>query len=674
MGIRIDHQANRTDPTPATLVANADSDAALASDGAGWLLATRHLMPLAAFYRLHFYLVAPDGRTTSDTGIALEGREASIAYSGSAYVVAYMRVAALRIAVISRDGRLLNDMEVFDSEVGNYSVVATKPGRVVLLFHRGGLVHAAGVDVQALADGTATFGAAVTFGPGYAPTAAWNGSELLVLWSGPDDTTIRGARVTAAGVTPSFTLPQPGRFVVQPVAVGSNWLVSYAASDGTNHFLLLLDGNGQTISGETMTQFTSNALIAPAGGTPAIISIWKPILAREIVARPVRTSPIVLSGEPVTLSVGHAAQSDLHLARCGGDTLAVWREQSRVDRIVFRRFAATGAPKGAPVIVEESFKTAETPRIACTDDSTMLVWLGPPETLRHIRAAVLDAHDVPSTAFEAGYTDRYSEPSIASNGRDYVLAAPNGTQLVFSRWRKDGSPIITGPLVLYAANVEEGFSAVALSADGDGYLAVIERTYQTLGSGQIISVVPVVTLIRHRLQALHLNSNFIIDSNSVDVTERPAREWVTPPFFYDGPDVSGMSVACAATCAVPRLQSNKVDVPFVPFVTRLDKRPQLLGPTDGVAVPVPLPLRPTVLAPYALWSGSRLIVAADSTLAEVHSDGTAEALTIFPDDEHAVGVMDTPSGLATFLQKDEEPTAAPRLYLRIPSARRRAAR
>ena len=664
-GIRLDEHGTSIDAMPLTLAIGGGYTMAIASDGGGWLIGTT----TSTFNQLRFFIVSPEG-TATESGIQITGSNPSITYSGSNYVIAYSRDGSLRVAVVSRDGALVNDDEVFTDSVFAYTVVATTPGHVALVWSRNGAIATTTLDVSALASGTATLGPIAAIGQSFSEVAAaWNGSELLVIWPRQNDE-VRGSRVTAAGVVGPFVLPKQGHSVKPPVPIGSQWLVNYLDSQTFASFFTLIDATGQALSSHTLPGLPQTPLKVADGTAVAVtatIEINKP---SQIIAQPLRTSPALTPGETVVLTRSRAAQRDLQIARCGGDTLTAWREGSDVERVMFRRLGPSGAPKSAPLTIWQSPARLDSLRIACTADSTMLLWNDATRDPRPVQGAALDAHDVVTKIFDVGVTPAIAPASIASDGQSYVIAYPDRLmrELHFFRWQKDGEPIDTVPSILYLASDEEYFGSVYLAATGDGYLAVIERTYWLFPT---VIFDPFIPMTQRRLQAIRLTSNFTISSNPADLTSRPIRLTAEAPFYDDGPSVSGVSLVCDTICAVTRLQSSNSNASFLPRVTRLDQSGHLLDPADGIALPVPLPALTSLTAPSALWLGSRLIVAADTALDEVRADGSASALALLPTGDDAVGVMQTPLGLATLIQRNEGWNSAPRLYLRLPSMRRR---
>src|SRR5437868_5670000 len=155
-------------------------------------------------------------------------------------------------------------------------------------------------------------------------------------------------------------------------------------------------------------------------------------------------------------------------------------------------------------------------------------------------APTIDANDVVTSAFDAGKSSTSGFANVASNGSEYVIAYPDrdGYKILLRRWRTDGQPL--DPMFsTYTNYSHDGFSAAALVPNGDGYLALIERSFALIVGRPRPS-----TFMRERLESTLLSRSLISAGNAIPLTAPPLG-------MIDGPGVENVSGRCGAElCAV----------------------------------------------------------------------------------------------------------------------------
>jgi hypothetical protein len=347
------------------------TDAAVASDGSGWLVTWTDTRG-ASRPDIYGARVDAGGNVLDPSGIRIGGApgeqvSSSVAYDGQQYLVAW---------------------------------ADTRPDTVL---HVDYAIYAARITTAGQRLDGSGFAVTTMQGRNTSPSVASSGSNTLVTWGGPDDI-VHGARVSHAGVV----LDPSGRRLSQSSQAGApsitwdgtSYLVSFFALTGPDSSLPSVAarrvGPGGGALGTDVLLSTSPNLTPPAAATTStgFLVVWgdrstgdPDTTETDVLAR--RVGPAGgLQGTTFPVSIGATQQTAPDLAFDGTDHLVVWTERSVGGDVMAARIGPDGVsldPNG--IVVAAGDGTQSAPAVAFDGARYLVVWSAPSPHAHRMYAA-----------------------------------------------------------------------------------------------------------------------------------------------------------------------------------------------------------------------------------------------------------------------------------------------
>ena len=461
VGTRIDVRGNLIDARPFQIFhAAADESIAIATDGVGWVVAAEGVSLIAH--------VDADGRVETHPW-PYHSESYSIAFSGSVYVVTYVSTAspyAIHAATLTREGEVIADRELpFSSDGLSFiaSVLVTEPNRALIVFSLFADVYISTFDVSAI-DGNGTISSPLRIGTNLG-AIGWNGSELILTYKPDDHIHVRRLNGGAVTAGPEFVLPKSP---FQILWTGTAWFMAYHDISHHRDTFELRDVDGSLIREMTDPSAAFSDVLAPAGGN-RLFALTRDNSGQSYVHTFAISDPAQRT-EDVLLSRAFPSQTQLQVARCGDEWRAVWIEGSNVTRLLARRFALSGTPRGdAVTLADSAIATSQPASIACTSDSTMVTW---EDDALHVHAASLGPDGLPRRILDLGKTSGFS--SVATNGTEYVISFAKEDRSAVEMQRLSLDGIAIGfPASYTAFDLTYKLAGVVLAPVGDEYVGVV---------------------------------------------------------------------------------------------------------------------------------------------------------------------------------------------------------
>ena len=650
VGTRVDPFGRLIDARPFPLFAEVGRVAeAIGTDGVGWIVVPTYGSSIAH--------IDPEGRVETHPW-PHPGESYSISFSGSVYVMTYVSIAdqyyAIHAVTLTRNGEVIADRELpvrADGIGSPMRLVVTEPNRALLVITNLGVLYLSAFDISAIAGNGEMLVPLRVSKTTVNPTIGWNGSELIMTYQPDEHVHVR--RVNAGGVTAGAEFLLPAN-PFQILWTGSAWLMAYHDVFVPHDTFELRDLDGSLIRVITDPLPEFNDVLAPAGGNQ-LLAFTRDGSAQSYVhsfalSDPAQRTPDVL------LSRAFPSQTQSQVARCGDEFRAVWIERSNANRLLTRRFALSGTPRGDAVTLADSgIDIGEPASIACTTDSTSVTWK---DNSSHVHAAWLDRDNLPRRIVDLGKTSALGLASVATNGSEYVIsfAKEDGSAVEMQRWSRDGIAI-GFPASCTAFDLTDKFAGVVLAPVGDEYVGVVSRVYAMETGNRFLPIALI-----DRIESVRFSQSLVPQTTATPLTAR------------NGSSVAHVSIRCEnGLCAVPREQSPTLFGQYAYVVSRLKGTSESIDPPLSAKTIAP----PDTLFfdfPTSDWIAGRLFVAANHAVSEVDAAGNVIPIVTLDANERVVAISHSDQDLVMFIQRPAaDVTAQPRVFIRVTQARRHGA-
>jgi MYXO-CTERM domain-containing protein len=439
-----------------------------ATDGQGWLFAWEETQGTDSWVRIARLDGA--GKVLDAPAITLDGgvHAPAVAFDGTNYLVAYVHNSGqIQGTRVSRDGKILDPNGLVLGTGGRGRVALAWNGTSYLLANRleasriapsGNVLDAQPLQLGVLPEGVQT----VTVDLAPTPTG-W-----VAVWAPGSQNRLSARAVTTAGVVSATPVDLPRGAIPSLASSGTGCLLAY-------------------VNGSEVRSTLLDASATPVPGTDTLVADASPL------------SP-----------------SDTSAAFDGTGYVVTWTSATSGATVHARRVQAGGAVSGDPLSVGPAAPSGDRTRTVCAHGACYVTLVTSEGALavRSLQASGLGA--TPQiVAFEPSES---SEPAVASNGTDFVVAwtdnrvddttatKPAPPRIFGFKVAADGTS--SGPAKpLSPAGVSAGHPRLA--SDGAGYALVFTSTQG----------------LEHGVQALRLQANATAETGAgvVELTDGDSR-------------------------------------------------------------------------------------------------------------------------------------------------------